>query len=87
MNVYRVTQVDPLGRRYPYQPGTPRVRVGTKRQASAIARQVRQDNDTRQRSAERWPDLFPYQPIVLTVERAPVGEFTDITAEFLGEGE
>jgi hypothetical protein len=83
MDIYRITENDP--RRHHYWQGPKKTRYGTKRSATAVAKSVRETNDARVRGGAfmgKDPQLME-----LTIERAPVGEFTDVTAEFLGEGE
>lgn len=87
MDIYRITRVDPKGRSWPYRkPGTPEVRFGTKRRASAIARQVREDNENRKRGHKLYPHI-PYQPVQVTIELAPVDGWTDVTGEWFPAGE
>jgi len=81
MDIYRVTRTDPKGS-YRKLPGRPEVRYGTKRRASAIVRQVSEDNAARRRLDERFPHA-PHPQVEVLIERAQVGEFTDVTAEFL----
>lgn len=83
MDMYRITRVDEKpGGFYGRRAGTPEVRYGTKRRASAVARQVREDNAARRWGHEKYPHI-PLQLITLTVERAPVEGWEDVTAEFL----
>jgi hypothetical protein len=81
MDIYRITRVDKSRKQ---------VRYGTGVRAAAIARQVKQDNRSRAEGAAwlhaRGVPHGPHaQPVELTIERAPVGEFTDVTAEFTKE--
>jgi hypothetical protein len=80
MDIYRITRVDP--KRFPAK----EVRFGTKRRASAIARQVREDNEARKRSHERFPHI-PYKPVQVTIELAPVDGWTDVTGDWFPAGE
>jgi hypothetical protein len=84
MDIYRITRTDPKGR-YGVLPGKSEVRYGTKRRASAVAKQVREDNESRLRRSERFPQ-FPYQPVQVTIERAPVDGWTDVTGEWFPAG-
>jgi hypothetical protein len=83
MDIYRITIDDPLPR------CGPKVRYGTKRRATACAREVRESNESRTEGAKWYSarlgrDIKP-KLAAITVERAPAGEFTDVTAEFLKE--
>jgi hypothetical protein len=85
MDMYRVTIDDPLPR------CGPKVRYGTKRRALAVVRSVKQDNESRRDGAAWYSRKLGGEPIVpklasVTIERAQVGEFTDVTAEFTGDG-
>lgn len=86
MDIYRITRHDPKKTWRATD-----VRFGTKRRASAIVRQVREDNTGRRNAHESFPEYFPsYQPIQVIIERAPVGGWTDVTGEWFpdddGEG-
>jgi hypothetical protein len=84
MDIYRITRTDPSWR-YGRQAGKPEVRFGTKRRASAIARQVREDNENRKRGSELYPQ-FPYQPVSIIIELAPVTGWTDVTGDWFPAG-
>lgn len=77
MDIYRITRVGPR-RTWKKQ----EVRYGTKRQASAIARQVREDNEARKRTSECYPSI-PYLPVQVTIELAHVENWADVTGEFI----
>jgi len=82
VDIYRITIDDPLPR------CGPKVRYGTKRRALAAVRSVKQDNQSRRDGAAWYSQKLGGEPIVpklaaVTIERAPVGEFADVTAEFL----
>jgi hypothetical protein len=79
MDIYRITRVDP--KKFPVR----EVRYGTKRRASAIARQVREDNEHRRRHRERFPSI-PYLPVKVVIELAPVEGWMDVTGDWFPAG-
>ena len=81
MDIYRITRHDP---KKSYRATD--VRFGTKRRARALARQVREDNESRQRSHELFPQ-FPYVPVQIIIELAPVEGWQDVTGDWFPAGE
>lgn len=75
MDIYRVTRTGPHYHK-------PNVRYGTKVRAAAIARQVREANESLKRTLERYPDL-KREPTRILIEKVPVEGFIDVTSEFL----
>lgn len=83
MDLYRITRTDPIT-------GRPRVQYGTMVRVRAIERTVRQVNDDRD-GIRAWIDSNPerygqwdqdpkcYEHIVLTVERAVITDWDDVT--------
>src|SRR5262249_26853218 len=80
VDIYRIT------RSGGYHP-KPQVRYGTKRRANAIARQVRENNESLARLKERYPGSITRQPVQVTIELAPVSSWIDVTGEWFPAGE
>jgi hypothetical protein len=87
MDLYRITKTDPRVTK-------PNVRYGTKARAAAMARQVRELNGSRagiKAWMESQPDRYNteaygpkwWQPVTLTVERAVVVDWADVSQEFI----
>jgi len=79
VDIYRITRTGPHYLK-------PEVRYGTKRRASAIARQVREDNESLERLKQRYP-YVERQPTQVTIELAPVNGWIDVTGEWFPAGE